>query len=85
MTNHKLQELLNLILFTDEITPTTDNAHIEICDAFSELEQKLENGRQRYEANLMSMEDCSEMTTTQAFRIKELEAELFKYKEAKQA
>jgi hypothetical protein len=46
-----------------------------------ELEHKFENGRQRYEANLMSMEDCSKMTTTQALKIKELETELSKYKE----
>lgn len=46
-----------------------------------ELEHKLENGSQRYKANIMSLEDCSKMTTSKALRIKELEAELSKYKE----
>lgn len=42
MTNNRLQELLNLILFTDEITTETDNAHIEICEVFNERDKQLE-------------------------------------------
>lgn len=41
MTNHKLQELLNLILFTDEITQETDNAHLQICESFDDFEKQL--------------------------------------------
>lgn len=41
MTNDKLQNLLNLILFADEITSETDNAHIEICDYFNSLEARI--------------------------------------------
>lgn len=40
MNNDRLQELLNLILFANEITRDTDNAHIEICEAFNDLEKQ---------------------------------------------
>jgi len=45
MTNDKLQELLNLILFTDEITLETDNAHVAICEYYNEVEKELEKLR----------------------------------------
>lgn len=43
MTNMKLQKLLNLILFTDEITNETDNAHVEICEEFDAKEKQIKN------------------------------------------
>ena len=42
MKNKELQEHLNLILFTDEVTMETDNAHIKICEAFNEMEEEIE-------------------------------------------
>ena len=41
-----------------------------------QLEHKLENGRQRYEANLMSLEDCSKMTTQKELKIRELKKQI---------
>lgn len=57
----------------------TDNKFIDI--GRKAIKKKLENGRQRYEANLMSMEDCSKMTTQQALKIKNLKEKLLKYEE----
>ncbi|MBL4730758.1 MAG: hypothetical protein JKY28_05270 [Sulfurimonas sp.] len=41
MRNARLQELLNLILYTNEITAETDNAHLEICEEFDNLHSKI--------------------------------------------
>lgn len=46
-----------------------------VQEDLKDLNHKLKNGRERYEANLMSMEDCSKITTRQALEIKELKEE----------
>jgi len=64
MTNDRLQELLNLILFTDEITAETDNAHIEICEAFDETEEQNKTLLKQWEINhflTCLAEECGEV------------------------
>ena len=56
MTNAKLQDLLNLILFADEITRETDNAHIEICEYVTSLEQRNAELEQR----VKELEECTD-------------------------
>ena len=43
----------------------------EIENELKELTKKYLNGKAKYEANLMAIEDCSKMTTKQALIIKE--------------
>ena len=41
-------------------------------EELKKLKQSLKNGRARYEANAMSLRDCSEMTTQKELKIREL-------------
>jgi hypothetical protein len=64
MTNDRLQKLLNLILFTDEITPETENAHVEICDEFDMLHKQNKQLIKLWETNHLLTclaEECGEV------------------------
>jgi len=64
MTDTRLQDLLNLILFTDEITTETDNAHIEICEEFNIRDEQNKTLLKRWKTNHLLTclaEECGEV------------------------
>lgn len=60
---------------TIDIEVIVDKINKDYQDKYNELLRKHNNGKERYEANLMAIEDCSNMTTKQALELKSFDSE----------